>query len=302
MTASGPALNGDQAANNDAGSPSDSGSDNALVRYLARFDDGEVIRWAFRGLLIGTCAVLGMDLYDLYGASPKPARAAPEVQTVSPILPPNFKTDEPLPADPRRFVTGDPESLRSPMRFTLGSGGILSAEGAIDGGSADRLKEELNLRGEYVKIVSLNSPGGALEEAIAMAQEIRERKLVTEVVDGALCASSCPLVFAGGEQRLAGSQSAIGVHQFFAAGSPSAPGPADPARALSDAQITTARISRHLTEMGVDPAIWLHAMDTPPQSLYYLSQKELSEYRLSTGAAKTRDQALGPQQKARSPG
>ena len=27
---------------------------NAVIRYLSRFDDGEVMRWAFRGLLIGS--------------------------------------------------------------------------------------------------------------------------------------------------------------------------------------------------------------------------------------------------------
>ncbi len=32
------------------------------MRYLSRFDDGEVVRWAFRGLLIGTIGVLALDL------------------------------------------------------------------------------------------------------------------------------------------------------------------------------------------------------------------------------------------------
>lgn len=51
---------------------------------------------------------------------------------------------------------------------------------------------------------------------------------------------------------------------------------------MADAQATTARISRHLAEMGVDPALWLHALDTPPQALYYLSPKELEDYKLVT--------------------
>ena len=58
-----------------------------------------------------------------------------------------------------------------------------------------------------------------------------------------------------------------------------------PAQAMSDAQATTARISRHLAEMGVDPALWLHALDTPPQALYYLSPEELADYRLVTKPA-----------------
>jgi hypothetical protein len=37
--------------------------------------------------------------------------------------------------------------------------------------------------------------------------------------------------------------------------------------------------------MGVDPALWLHALDTPPQALYYLSPEELADYRLVTKPA-----------------
>lgn len=255
-----------------------------IGRYLGRFDDGELIRWVFRGVLIGTIAVLAQDAKELYEQSAV-AAIQPHTETMTPVLPPAAEPDGETPADPRRFVTGDPEALRMPMRFALGGGGVLQAEGAIDQGSADRLEKELEARGEYVRTVSLNSPGGALQDAIAMAKLIRERKLDTEVADGALCASSCPLIFAGGVKRRAGREAAIGVHQFFATVSKDAPAPADTAQALSDAQMTTARISRHLAEMGVDPALWLHALDTPPQTLYYFSADELARFRLATGPA-----------------
>jgi hypothetical protein len=97
--------------------------------------------------------------------------------------------------------------------------------------------------------------------------------------NGSICASSCPLLFAGGTARLAGDKAAIGLHQFYAvSGSAS-----EPAQAMSDAQITTARISRHLAEMGIDPALWLHALDTPPRQLYYLSTEEMESYGLVSG-------------------
>ena len=51
---------------------------------------------------------------------------------------------------------------------------------------------------------------------------------------------------------------------------------------MADAQMTTARISRLLIELDVDPALWLHALDTPPRALYYLSAEELRKYRLVT--------------------
>jgi hypothetical protein len=251
---------------------------NILMRYFARFDDGEVVRWAFRGLLIGAIGVLALDLRDLAEtngwSSPEAVLAAPE-----PVLPPAVETDAPTPsADPRKFVTADEAELRRPMAFTLGAAGVMTAEGSIEPGSAARFAAEIEQRGEYVKTVSLNSPGGALDDAMAMAKTVRELGIATVVADGALCASSCPLFFAGGKTRSAGEKAAIGVHQFYAA----TLSETAPEQAMADAQATTARISRHLTEMGVDPALWLHALDTPPRALYYLSPDELAEYKLVT--------------------
>ncbi|MCX7302840.1 MAG: hypothetical protein NTV73_00665 [Hyphomicrobiales bacterium] len=252
----------------------------ALVRYFSRFDDGELVRWAFRGLLVGSIAVLALDLRDL---SRENGWWSPEVAVVvtpvEPILPPVVETDAPIPPDdPRRFVTAGEDTLSQPMTFTLLASGVLVAEGSIEPGAAARLAAEIEARGEYVKTISLNSPGGALDDAMEMGRLIRERGIATLVADGALCASSCPLVLAGGLNRAVGPRAAIGVHQFYAATKAGAA----PAQAMADAQMTTARISRHLAEMGIDPAIWLHALDTPPQALYYFSPRELARYRLVT--------------------
>lgn len=253
---------------------------NPIVRYFARFDDGEVVRWVFRGMLLGAIGVLALDLNELsrengWWAPEASMPAAPS----DPILPPVVQTDTPLPSsDPRRFVTTAEEILARPMTFTLESGGVLAAEGSIDPGSAARFAAEIEARGEYVKTVSLNSPGGALDDAMAMARLVRGRGIATQVADGAICASSCPLFLAGGLTRTAGPAAAVGVHQFYAATQAATA----PAQAMSDAQATTARISRHLIDMGIDPMLWLHALDTPPQALYYFSPEELAKYRLVT--------------------
>jgi hypothetical protein len=252
---------------------------NALMRYFSRFDDGEVVRWAFRGLLIGTIGVLALDLRDLaenngwWQAEPLPTHVS------APILPPAVDTGTPMPSgDPRRHVTADEALLARPMSFVLAPGGVLMAEGSIEPGTAARFAAELEARGEYVKTISLNSPGGALDDAMAMATFVRDRGISTEIADGALCASSCPLLFAGGLTRTAGAKAAVGVHQFYAATQATS----DPAQVMADAQATTARISRHLASMDVDPALWLHALDTPPRALYYFSPAELSQYKLVT--------------------
>lgn len=257
-----------------------------LARYFGRFDEGEVIRWAFGGLLVGTFGVLGFDMHDLIHARSAPS-AMPGQHLAAPAILPPAVHDRGSGAsagttDPRDHVTADEEVLRAPVQFTLEQGGVLTARGYIDIGAQARFADEIEARGEYVRIVALDSPGGSLDDAIGMARLIREKGLSTAVRDGALCASSCPLVLAGGTERSIGAKAAVGVHQFYSVSDE----PAEPAQAMSDAQATTARISRHLTDMGVDPALWLHALDTPPRSLYYLSAQEIRDYRLSSGDTK----------------
>jgi hypothetical protein len=257
---------------------------NRVIQYLMRIDDGAILRWAFRVLLVVTVAILGMDLRDLGNANGWLVTGSETPLPGQPVLPPAVTIESPEGGnDPRPFVTADDARLGQPMVFTLEPGGRLKAEGTIDPGASSRLAEELTARGEYVKIVSLNSPGGALDDAMKMAQLIRERSLDTEVGDGALCASSCPLVLAGGAHRAVAGKAAVGVHQFYAATETTA----GPEQVMADAQATTARISRHLTAMDVDPALWLHALDTPPRSLYYFTPDELLRYKLISAAQKT---------------
>ncbi|WEX09949.1 hypothetical protein [Chelativorans sp. AA-79] len=258
----------------------------ALVRYLARLDDGALMRGAFIGVLLGAATLVGLDLRELADANGGllPAAKPESLQHRFPVLPPAVKADPDRQQsnDPRRFVTAEEDILRQPISFTLGADGLLQATGSIDPGSASRLRAELDARGEYVKRVSLNSPGGALDDAILMAGMLRERGVSTVVEDGAICASSCPLLLAGGKTREVGGQAAVGLHQFYTVTDAAVA----PAQAMADAQMTTARISRHLQEMGVDPAIWLHALDTPPRALYYLTTEEMKRYRLVTEAEK----------------
>lgn len=257
------------------------GKGSAFARYIARFDDGEVIRWAFRGLLAGAVIVVGLDVKALYDRSAElDDMSTGGTVYVEPALPPALRPGgaETTTVDPRENVTLDAEALRQPLRFELRPNGVLAVAGSIDPGSARRLSTELETRGEYVKTVSLNSPGGSLDDAMAMARMVRERGLSTSVEDGAICASSCPLMLAGGTSRTVADKAAVGLHQFYAGSEL----PTAPAQAMSDAQTTAARISRYLTEMEVDPALWLHALDTPPQSLYYLSREEMERYRLVT--------------------
>lgn len=248
-----------------------------FARWITSFEDGKLLRAIFFGLLIGTIGVLIVDYVELSQATVTPAYSP----SATPILPavdrPEIDPDSPAFA-PQTHLTANPETLGAPMEISLQPGGILKLEGTIALGTAEAFSTELQTRGEYVKIITLNSPGGSVSDALAMGQLIRENGKTTSVAAGALCASSCPLIFAGGTKRLANTEAAIGVHQIYAADA-QIPGPA---QAMSDAQTTTAIITRYLASMNVDPGLWLHALDTPPAKLYYFTGKELTDLKLAT--------------------
>lgn len=248
-----------------------------LLHRLARIDDGTILRTAFYALLAGSLTMLALDYRELGAAA-----AQAGVRTGQPLLP-AFGPDGPGTALPPG-ITADPDTLRQPLVVSLESGGVLTLTGTLDPGAADRFAAEIAARGEYVTTVSLNSPGGSVHDALAIGSLIREHGFATRVDDGALCASSCPLVLAGGTERRAGPAAAIGVHQIFATHPADAlpAGPAAAATAMAEAQRTTALVSRHLAAMGIDPALWLHALETPPDRLYYLSPAERADYRLVT--------------------
>ncbi len=252
---------------------------NVATRFSSRYQDGEFARWAFIGLLIGSLGVVALDLADLVieraWQPASPATAARVEAIATPIDQPNLPARN---APGRVAPSTDTARLDAPIAFQLRADGVLIAEGTIDRGAADRFAAEIDAFPTRITTVSFNSPGGALDEAIAIARLIRDHRIATEIPDGGICASSCPLAFAGGVARMVGAAAAVGVHQFYAATALHSA----PSQAMADAQTTTARITRHLVEMGVDPGLWLHALDTPPQQLYYLSPRELMNYRLVT--------------------
>jgi hypothetical protein len=130
-----------------------------------------------------------------------------------------------------------------------------------------------------VKTVVLNSPGGSVIEALAIGRLIRARKFATEIEAGKYCASSCPLVFAGGVERRAGDRATIGVHQVAAIKSATVGPPHDE---MSVAQNISARCQRYLREMGVDLQVWVHAMETPHDRLFVFKPDELKSLALVT--------------------
>jgi|EndMetStandDraft_5_1072996.scaffolds.fasta_scaffold155348_2 hypothetical protein len=236
--------------------------------------DEFILRWLLRIMIIATVTVVALDYTALDARLAE--RAAPLPTTID--TPPA----KPLPQTKRAPGPGYLPQIRVPnaklrekMSFELQGNGRLIAMGAITPGVATAFAEEVEKRGTYIKTVVLNSPGGSVQDALAMGRLIRDKGFSTEVENSGYCASSCPLMFAGGVQRLAGKSAAIGVHQVFSIGNTSDD-------SMASAQQISALCQKHLRDLGVDLGVWVHAMETPKEELYYFKSDELLALKLAT--------------------
>jgi hypothetical protein len=258
-----------------------------LYAWLSDNPDEAVLRWIFRSVVTVTIAVLAIDLASMNGwiENPDPAAAPVEIKQDTPAL--DLPSRAPailaplLPGGDKRLVPlPQPDgAMAKPMTFELVSGGKLMAIGTITPGISEAFAAEVSRHGDYIKTVVLNSPGGSVADALTMGRLIRERKFATEVEVGKYCASSCPLLFAGGVERRAGDKAAIGVHQVAAINSVTNGPPRDE---MSVAQSISARCQRYLGDMGVSLQVWVHAMETPHDKLFVFKPDELKSLNVVT--------------------
>jgi hypothetical protein len=263
-----------------------------LLTWLAGNPDETVLRWIFRCIVTAAVAVLSADLITMNGwtvssdqaDAPAEVRQDPLLERIPGLVPAILAPL--LPGGDKRLIPlRQPDGkLAQPMTFELIGGGRLLATGTITQGAAQAFAGEVERRGDYIKTVVLNSPGGSVADALAMGRLIRAHKFATEVESGTYCASSCPLVFAGGVERRAGDRAVIGVHQIAAIKSAAN----EPRRdEMSIAQNISARCERYLADMGVDVKVWIHAMETPHDRLFVFKPDEMKSLALVTAAPST---------------
>jgi hypothetical protein len=247
--------------------------------WLSDDADEAVLRWIFRGVLTVTIVALTADLARMEGwtADPDAAASPAEIGVDSPALDhgmlPSILAPRLPDGDKRLIPLPQPGgTMAKPMTFELVGGGKLMATGTITPGISQSFAAEVGRHGDYIRTVVLNSPGGSVTDALTMGRLIRERKFATEVEAGKYCASSCPLMFAGGIERRAGERAMIGVHQVAAIRSATAGPPRDE---MSVAQNISARCEHYLADMGVSLQVWVHAMETPHDRLFVFRPDEL---------------------------
>ncbi len=148
-----------------------------------------------------------------------------------------------------------------------GGGGLLSASGKVEMGDEERLRAALHALPAGTKLagLTLDSPGGDLEEGMRLAAAVHEARLQTVVGEGAKCASACFIVFAAGSRRFAGAGALIGVHSVSYRGGDN-----------PDAQAMTVRMARRLAEYDVPDAILGKMVTAQPSQIWWLTRSDLA--------------------------
>ncbi|MDB5592667.1 hypothetical protein [Enterovirga sp.] len=96
-----------------------------------------------------------------------------------------------------------------PARLELASRIEIRLRGEIGEGTAHHLRQLLRAHPE-VRLLSLSSDGGLVDEAEQMGDTVAALGLSTYVPDG--CLSACTLVFVRGRERLVASSGRLGFH------------------------------------------------------------------------------------------
>ncbi|GGD21003.1 ATP-dependent Clp protease proteolytic subunit [Aureimonas glaciei] len=263
-------------------------------RMFRAIPEGAILRCVFVALLTMAVAVVGLDYWSMTQerataqrmSRTEPLRVARPTpgDQIRPYLPKAIPMgpDRGEPVLPGYDGPVDGEAMAAPMRFVRAGDGQVTAIGRIEPGTAELFQALIDTPDQTIGELVLHSPGGSVEDAIKMARLVREHGIDTRVPADGYCASACPLLFAGGAERSAGTSAWIGLHQVFAVDAPGVARARDLDVSIADVQAIIAECQELLVDMGVKPEIWIKAMKTPPDALYVLTTDELKDYALVT--------------------
>jgi hypothetical protein len=157
---------------------------------------------------------------------------------------------------------------------------LVLARGHIDQGDTQRLFNFLIALPTSDRIAGfvVDSPGGGLVEAEALAGVIRRAAFPIFVPPSGQCSSACFLLFAAAPRRVVADDARIGVHR-----------PSDNGRETSASKIATAAMAKDAGELGVPQNIVWKLVQTPPERKTWLSQADFAAMGVSVveGARRT---------------
>ncbi len=224
----------------------------------------------------------GRDFYAMYRKTPSGSVGyqltwslgyAQRGKVLSVYIASNFTPLSAIPEDGGLAKTGGSTSNRRFGAFALpvSMPDAIALDGEVSGSFYEDFRRALDARPD-ARVMVLNSPGGSVTSALAVAWDVHERGMSTIVRSGAGCYSACAYIFFAGKPREADGE--LGVHQISAE--------------VADnvlTQTTLGDIIDALNTFGVDQRVIVTMLHTPPEDIYVFSPTELSAWEVNRGGA-----------------
>jgi ATP-dependent protease ClpP protease subunit len=144
---------------------------------------------------------------------------------------------------------------------------IVRVDGEITQQDPDEFEQVTQGLGEMFNrpvIVLLNSPGGNMLASLAIGETLRSHGFATGVVDNALCASGCAMIWVAGMPRFLGNSAKLGFHAAYTITDDDKK-ESGQANALVGAYLDKLGLSyaavAYATAAGPDQMQWLHPAD-----------------------------------------
>lgn len=140
---------------------------------------------------------------------------------------------------------------------------VIALDGAIGRDTLRDFKRAVAER-PWARVVLLDSPGGRVDEALTLAQEIEKRGMSTAIPRGMGCYSACAYVFFAGRDHVVGGR--LGVHQISASGEGD----------LAGTVAYFTKVHAEMKRLEVPDGVIKAMLKTPPNDVYVFSDAEIA--------------------------
>jgi hypothetical protein len=173
------------------------------------------------------------------------------------------------------------EKVFGPFSVADAAPNIIVLNGEIDIGSALNFRRALQAA-PNAKLLTLNSPGGTVQMALLIADDVHERGMSTYITKESGCLSACALIFLAGVERQ--TDGTLGVHQI-----------SSDSGDLVSAQLSISDILDVLNRFGTPIEVMTWMFKTPPNDMHVFTADEIESYKINRkrqGLAPTPSQTL----------
>ncbi len=166
----------------------------------------------------------------------------------------------------------DAVSAAEMRAVTIDRGTYLVVSGRFVDGDFEKFKYALNTSSP--SLIVFESPGGSLEEGLAIGSTIAAKKLNTLVSKDTLCASACAIAWLGGNKRFLDPTARLGFHAAYI----------KVGEYALESGVGNALVGAYLANLGLGYNAVRYITTPPPSDIQWLSFKDAIAYGISVNS------------------